>query len=197
MIFPLTELNVALGLIFWLDSQGHVKVPLHTQRRRNVVCRIPCSECPSAYVGQTDRQFATCMKQHQTAVRRQDGNSLLALHCLTICHAFDWTRASIVGIGLLNRPREFIEAWKTSINQWATTDPCYKALRAYWKGKSTKSQAVSRQPLPLSFFNVNCLFTPLAFVISYFKSNPPTYLMYFFSRNIISLSPHQCYITPY
>ncbi len=118
----------------------HVKDPLPTQRRRNVVYSIPCSQCPSAYVGQTGRQFATRMKERQSAVGRQDKNSLLALHCLTTGHAFDWTRASVVGNGTTKRTREFIKAWKTMpicVKQCTTIDPCYKALRAYWKRKRT------------------------------------------------------------
>ncbi len=105
-----------------------------------VLYRIPCLECPSAYVGQTGRQFTTRMKENQSAVRRQDENSLLALHCLTTGHAFDWTRASVVGNGTTKRIREFIEAWKTTstcVNQCTAIDPCYKALRAYWKRKRT------------------------------------------------------------
>ncbi len=104
------------------------------------VLSIPCSECPSAYVGQTGIQFATRMKEHQSTVRRQDENSLLALHSLTTGHAFDWTRASVVGNGTTKRTREFIEAWKTTptcVNQCTMIDPCYKALRAYWKRKRT------------------------------------------------------------
>ncbi len=88
----------------------HMNDPLPTQRRRIVVYRIPCSECPSAYVGQTGRQFATRTKEHQCAVWRQDENSFLALHCLTSDHAFAWTRASVVGNCSMKRIREFIEA---------------------------------------------------------------------------------------
>ncbi len=53
---------------------------------------------------------------------------------------FDWTRASVVGNGTTKRTREFIEAWKTTpayVNQCTIIDPCYKALRAYWKRKRT------------------------------------------------------------
>ncbi len=111
-----------------------VKGPLLTQRWRNVVYSIACSECPSAYVGQIGRRFATCMKEHQSAVRRQDENSLLTLYCITTSHAFDWTSASVVGNGSMKRTRELIEAWKT-------TPTCgnqgYKALRAYWIRKRT------------------------------------------------------------
>ncbi len=141
----------------------HVKDHLPTQRRRNVVYSIPCSECPSAYVGQTGRQFATPMKEHQSAVRRQDENSLLALRCLTTGHRFDWTRASVVGNGTTKRTREFIEAWKTTptcVNQCTTIDPCYKALRAYWKRRRTYSQAVGR--------------TPSCFLLLFTQSLPPS-----------------------
>ncbi len=51
---------------------------------------------PSAYVGQGGRHLATRIKEHQSVVRQQDENSLLALHCLTIGHAYDLTRASVV-----------------------------------------------------------------------------------------------------
>ncbi len=47
----------------------HVKDPLPTQTRRNVVNSIPCCECPSPYVGQTGRQFATLMKEYESGVR--------------------------------------------------------------------------------------------------------------------------------
>ncbi len=48
-------------------------------------------------MGQTCRQLSTRVKEPEGAVRRQDENSLLALHCLTTGHAFDWDRAFIIG----------------------------------------------------------------------------------------------------
>ncbi len=106
-----------------------------------------------------ERQFAMRMKEHQRAVGRRDANSLLALHCLTIGHAFDQTRASVVGNGSTKRTREFIETWKTTptcVNQCTAIHPCYKALRACWKRKDTLSQAVGHHPSPSpSFFHVN------------------------------------------
>ncbi len=68
----------------------------------------------SSYVGQTGRQFGTRMKEHKGAVRRQDENSLLALHCLTSGHAFDWDRATVMGNGTSKYKRELVEAWNTT-----------------------------------------------------------------------------------
>lgn len=73
----------------------------------------PCSEFPRAYMGQAGPQFATGKKEHCSVIRRQDGNSLLAIHCVTIS---GWN-------GSTKRPREFIEAGNTTatcINQCTT-----------------------------------------------------------------------------
>ncbi len=77
------------GVVHWRLSELHVKDALPTQKRWNVVFYIP-----SAHMDQTESSYAW---KYQSAVRRRDDNSLLALHCLTASHAFGWTRASDVG----------------------------------------------------------------------------------------------------
>ncbi len=54
------------------------------------------------------------MKSHKGAVRRQDENSLLNLHCVTTGHAFDWDKATVVGKGTSKFKREFVDAWNTA-----------------------------------------------------------------------------------
>ncbi len=106
---------------------------------RLVVHKIPCSECASSYVGQTGRRFGTRTKEHKGTVRRQDENSLLALHCLTTGHAFDWDRTTVFGKGMSEYKREFVEAWNTTstcANQSMNLDPGYKALREYWRRRT-------------------------------------------------------------
>ncbi len=63
------------------------------------------------------------MKEHQSAVRRWYDKPLLALHCLTVGHAFDWTRASVVArtqrreLGSLLRPETLHQRALTSASQ--------------------------------------------------------------------------------
>ncbi len=104
----------------------NVKDPLSTPKQWIVVYHFPCSDCPNAYVGQTYRQLSTRAKEHKSAVRLQDENSLLALHCLTTGHAFDWDRASVIGKGTRKHTRDIIEPWNTTfacINQCVTLNP--------------------------------------------------------------------------
>ncbi len=106
----------------------NVKDPLPTPK-----CGLPH---PNAYVGQTGWQLSTRVKEQTGAVRRQDENSLLALHCLTTGHAFDWDRASVIGKGTTKHTRDVIEAWNTTstcVNQCVTLDPGYRALQDYWR----------------------------------------------------------------
>ncbi len=104
--------------------------PLPTPEQRNVEYHIPCSACPNAYVSQTGRQLSTRVKEHKGAVRRQDEDYLLALHCLTTGHAFDWDRATVIGKGTTKHTRYFIESWNTTsrrVSQRVTLDPGYRA----------------------------------------------------------------------
>ncbi len=74
-----------------------VKDPLPTLKQRNVVYQIQCSDLSDAYIGRTGRTLFTRLKEHIGTIRQQDENSLLALHCLTTGHAFDWDGASVIG----------------------------------------------------------------------------------------------------
>ncbi len=86
---------------------------------------------PSAYAGQSGRRLATCMKGHLSAVRRQDENSLLTMHCLTTGHAFDWTRASIAGNGSTERSRELIGNARARSHKPSVAPPSFSMLIIY------------------------------------------------------------------
>ncbi len=74
-----------------------MKNPLPTLNQRTVAYHVPCSDCPVAYAGQTDRQLPIRVKKYRGVVRRQDENSLLALRSLKTGRAFDWDRATVIG----------------------------------------------------------------------------------------------------
>ncbi len=140
----------------------NVKDPLPTPKQWNVVYHIPCSNCPNAYMGQTGRQLSTHVKEHKGVVRRQDKHSLLALHCLTTGHAFNWDRASVIGKGSTKHTRDFIEAWTTTstcVNQCVTLSPGYRALRNYGRRRRqghppARGAIPPNYPFPFSNFYV-------------------------------------------
>ncbi len=102
-------------LKFQLGTQTNTITPEHvdacerqTSNTEAPERNIPCSECPSSYVGQTGRQFGVRMKEQKGAVGRQDENSLLELPCLAPGHAFYWDRATVVVNGTSKCKRELL-----------------------------------------------------------------------------------------
>ncbi len=55
-----------------------LKDPLPTLEWWNVVCNIPCSDCPNAHADQDGRQLSRYVKEQKGTVKPQDGNSILA-----------------------------------------------------------------------------------------------------------------------
>ena len=71
------------------QTLGHIfakpKDPVTKEQRTDANYSIPCNDCDNEYVGQTKRQFGTCLKEHQQAVFFcEKENSALSEHtCLT------------------------------------------------------------------------------------------------------------------
>ncbi len=140
------------------------KDPLPTMKQWHVVYHIPCTDCPSADGSQTGRKLSTRVKERKGAVKRRDENALLALHCLTTGHTFDWDRASVTGKGTTQYTLNYIEAWNTTstcVNQFVTLDPLSRALRDYLRWRRQEHPPVSQDfnasaeihthnPVPLS-----------------------------------------------
>ncbi len=124
----------------------------------------------------------TC-ERTKNAVRRQDENSLLALHCLTTGHAFDWDRTSVIGKGSTKHTRDFIEAWNTPstcVNQCVTLDPGYRASPNQLNNLNVSAESHTRQP-PICVSNVYVCMTsalpPVFILIGVLPSylyNPPS-----------------------
>ncbi len=64
---------------------GHIfakpKDPIPKNQKAHAVYSIPLNDCEKEYLGQSKRQFGTCLKEHQKAVSTLNkGNSALARH---------------------------------------------------------------------------------------------------------------------
>ena len=62
------------------SSVNEVTVSLGFINDINVVYKIPCSECPWSYVGETGRCFETRKKEHVRNVKSYAGGSNIVKH---------------------------------------------------------------------------------------------------------------------
>eukprot|EP00061_Rhincodon_typus_P005981 g26136.t1 len=87
--------------------------------RTNVIYKIPCKDCNKHYTGQTGRELATRIHEHQLATKRHDQYSLVSIHTDQENHQFDWDKIRILGQARQRQAQEFLEAWfstKKAIN---------------------------------------------------------------------------------
>lgn len=93
---------------------------------------IPCGDCSSVYVGQTDRPLQTRIGEHQAAVRRKDPTSQVSEHAERYKHHFDFDRVRIVDREKTYGGRLFKEAWhsgENAVNRHVDLHPAFRALR--------------------------------------------------------------------
>lgn len=80
----------------------------------NVVYKIPCSECPWSYVGETGRCFETRKKEHVRNVKSYAGGSNIAKHAWSSHHSIDFENSQVIDKGSF-RVRKTLESWHTAL----------------------------------------------------------------------------------
>ena len=76
------------------------------------VYRIPCTNCPRTYIGQTGRTLTQRLKEHQRAVRNADtATSALAEHAHSTGHPVNWTEARVIDTCPYTSRRCLLESW--------------------------------------------------------------------------------------
>ena len=76
-----------------------------------VVHKIPCRNCDANDVGQTSRQLATQLTQHQQAVACRDKLSLVVAHCHNLQHNFAWENTVFKASAPNQSSQEILETW--------------------------------------------------------------------------------------
>ncbi|VDK87840.1 unnamed protein product [Dibothriocephalus latus] len=64
--------------------------------KREVIYKISCEACDTAYCGQARRYVSTRIHEHQLAVKRCDHLSEVAMHYLDTGYTFEWDKKRIV-----------------------------------------------------------------------------------------------------
>ena len=122
----------------------HVKDSIPPEQRSGVVYRIPCSECPKEYIGQTGRSLMQWIKEHRRALTT--GNcvtSAAAEHALTTNHAINWDHATVIDHHPNTSQRCLLESWHIvsqpeSLNREVGPLPdVYHALLPHPRGQRT------------------------------------------------------------
>ena len=94
-----------------------VKDPTLPGKKANVVYKIPCSECPAVYIGQTGRLLETRIAEHKTAVKHARCDvSAVADHVWNKQHQMDFNEVSILAQEKNQQQRCYLESWFIQTN---------------------------------------------------------------------------------
>ena len=88
------------------------KDPVPAEEKTGVVYRIPCRDCPQAYIGQTGQTLTCRLKEHKRATER--GNidvSAVAEHAWVNNHRVNWEAAEVLEVKQEWYKRCMIESW--------------------------------------------------------------------------------------
>lgn len=88
-----------------------IKDKVQIEEKSNVVYRIPCANCPKAYIGETTRRLEIRQKEHKSAVKNgQTKNSSIAEHALNNGHIPDWENTKVLETSSKFLQRRIMEA---------------------------------------------------------------------------------------
>ena len=89
-----------------------VKDSLPSEKKSGVVYSIPCSSCPSVYIGQTGRCLGVRIEEHRAAIRHaQTEVSAVAEHVWVKHHQMDLKSTTILAQESNPQKRCFLESW--------------------------------------------------------------------------------------
>ena len=90
----------------------HLKDPVPSLKKPNVVYCIPCSMCPAVYVGQTSRPLETQLKEHKDAVKHVKTEVLaVAEHVWKGNHQVDFQRTFVLAQEPDTSQQCLLESW--------------------------------------------------------------------------------------
>ena len=73
------------------------KDPAPKEQKSVTICSFPCNDCNQEYIGQTERQFGTRLKEHQKAISlSNEDNSALSEHTCQTNHTINWDNSKII-----------------------------------------------------------------------------------------------------
>jgi hypothetical protein len=99
-LLPLLEINVCFRKTFTINS---VFLPLQKgsdalKKKKKLVYKIPCLNCDKCYIGETNREKETRMKEHKSDIRKQNETSNVAKHANIEKHSFDFAHSETIAL---------------------------------------------------------------------------------------------------
>ena len=110
-----------------------VKTHIPEERRRAVVCEVPCKECHLTYIGETKRMLKVRLGKHNQAVKRGAPKNGIAVHAHESNHMIDWDGARVKRSGMTDYwQRRTTKAIHIKMSEETMNQDCGLQLSTVW-----------------------------------------------------------------
>ena len=83
---------------------------IRTQAEDSVVYKVPCSQCPKAYYGETYRGIRKRIGEHKADIRQHKDASSFVMHIDKYQHLPDWGKTEVIWRGQEKAKRKLVES---------------------------------------------------------------------------------------
>ena len=87
-----------------------VKEPMPELKRKGFVYEVLCNDCDHVYIGETGRTLEKRLKEHRSAVKKNDRKNGIAVHAWDTGHQVKWESASVKEVETNLPNRRIMEA---------------------------------------------------------------------------------------
>ena len=127
------------GITVYFETNHNLRTILRTEKPKNkllqiknVVYKIPCSQCPASYIGQTKRTLGTRIKEHRRMVNTSNTNSMIFNHSIENNHIPNFDQPKILKSKVGYYYRLFYETLKIKQNPNPMNSECSMDLPAVY-----------------------------------------------------------------
>ena len=97
---PLYNVNIAFKKTYTLKS---IFLPIQkgqdkTKINKKLIYKIPCINCNKSYIGETNREKSTRMKEHEKDIRKLSNTSNVAKHVIEHNHSFNFNKVETLAL---------------------------------------------------------------------------------------------------
>ena len=158
----LSPLRIRVVFCPWMTLHHRLVRPkdhIPVDERRGVVYRIPCTDCPRVYIGQTGRSLKLRLSEHRRALRNGDvTTSAVAEHVLCESHRVDLSQTEVIDSHPQTLTRVMLESWHIQQQQPSPLNreigPCHTPT--YLLALSSSYLYCCIYSLPFSPFIITC-----------------------------------------
>ena len=109
-----------------------VKEPMPELKRKGVVYEVPCNDCDHVCIGETGRTLEKRLKEHRSAVKKNDRKNGIAVHAWDTGHQVKWESASVKEVETNLSNRRIMEALHIQRTPYTTNLDCGLNIDPVW-----------------------------------------------------------------